>query len=114
MANGGVSHCSIQARVTAANSATRAPLPGVAGRVRINLNGCPKSCVRFQLADIGPQGALGRGPDGQRVEGFLVHPQLMSLRRTESEGRRRQLRVELAEAARVIRPRVAPEQDDPP
>jgi sulfite reductase (ferredoxin) len=48
-------------------------LPGLSERVRINLNGCPNSCARFQLADIGLQGALVPGPDGGgRVEGFLV------------------------------------------
>jgi sulfite reductase (ferredoxin) len=47
-------------------------LPGLADRVRINLNGCPNSCARFQLADIGLQGAMVPGGDGDRVEGFLV------------------------------------------
>jgi sulfite reductase (ferredoxin) len=47
-------------------------LPGLSDRVRINLNGCPNSCARFQLADIGLQGALVPDGDGQRVEGFLV------------------------------------------
>lgn len=47
-------------------------LPGLADQVRINLNGCPNSCARFQLADIGLQGAMVPGGDGERVEGFLV------------------------------------------
>ncbi len=47
-------------------------LPGLADQVRINLNGCPNSCARFKLADIGLQGALVPGSDGDRVEGFLV------------------------------------------
>jgi sulfite reductase (ferredoxin) len=41
--------------------------------VRINVNGCPNSCARFQVADIGLMGALVPGPDGTRGEGFLVH-----------------------------------------
>ncbi|MGH9288293.1 MAG: nitrite/sulfite reductase, partial [Acidimicrobiales bacterium] len=49
-----------------------ARLPGLGDQVRINLNGCPNSGARFQLADIGLQGALVPGPDGDRVEGFLV------------------------------------------
>jgi sulfite reductase (ferredoxin) len=36
--------------------------------VTINLNGCPNSCARFQLADIGLKGSI---VDGQ--EGFQVH-----------------------------------------
>jgi sulfite reductase (ferredoxin) len=47
-------------------------LPGLGDQVRINLNGCPNSCARFQLADIGLQGAMVPGGDGERVEGFLV------------------------------------------
>jgi sulfite reductase (ferredoxin) len=47
-------------------------LPALPDQVRINLNGCPNSCARFQLADIGLQGALVPGGDGDRVEGFLV------------------------------------------
>jgi len=47
-------------------------LPGLADQVRISLNGCPNSCARFQLADVGLQGDLVPGPDGDRVEGFLV------------------------------------------
>jgi sulfite reductase (ferredoxin) len=48
-------------------------LPWLTEPVRINLNGCPNSCARFQLADVGLQGALVPAPDGGgRVEGFLV------------------------------------------
>jgi len=41
--------------------------------LRIHMNGCPNSCARFQLADIGLLGSLMTGPDGTRVEGFQVH-----------------------------------------
>jgi sulfite reductase (ferredoxin) len=48
-------------------------LPGVNDRVRINLNGCPNSCARYQIADIGLMGSLMPGADGGRVDGFQVH-----------------------------------------
>jgi sulfite reductase (ferredoxin) len=43
-------------------------LPEFDTPVTINLNGCPNSCARFQLADIGLKGSI---VDGQ--EGFQVH-----------------------------------------
>ncbi|CAN5740003.1 sulfite reductase SirA [soil metagenome] len=48
-------------------------LPGWDDDIRIHLNGCPNSCARFQIADIGLMGALLPHPDGGRAEGFLVH-----------------------------------------
>ncbi|HEV3475616.1 MAG TPA: nitrite/sulfite reductase, partial [Actinomycetota bacterium] len=48
-------------------------LPGLAERVRINLNGCPNSCARYQLADIGLMGSLVPGDNGHRVDGFQIH-----------------------------------------
>ena len=47
-------------------------LPGVTDRVRINLNGCPNSCARYQIADIGLMGSLVRD-GGERREAFQVH-----------------------------------------
>jgi sulfite reductase (ferredoxin) len=41
--------------------------------VAINVNGCPNSCARFQIADIGLKGSIVSGPDGDDVEGFQVH-----------------------------------------
>ena len=41
--------------------------------LRITVNGCPNSCARFQIADIGFMGALVADADGGRGEGFLVH-----------------------------------------
>ena len=41
--------------------------------VTINVNGCPNSCARFQTADIGLKGQIGRGPDGADAEFFQVH-----------------------------------------
>ena len=39
----------------------------------INVNGCPNSCARFQVADIGLKGMLATDADGNQVEGFQVH-----------------------------------------
>ena len=47
-------------------------LPDMTEPIRIHMNGCPNSCVRVQLADIGLLGALVPGADGERVEGFQV------------------------------------------
>jgi len=41
--------------------------------VSINLNGCPNSCARIQVADIGLKGQLMLDAEGQQVEGFQVH-----------------------------------------
>jgi sulfite reductase (ferredoxin) len=43
-------------------------LPEFDAPISINLNGCPNSCARFQLADIGLKGSI---VDGE--EGFQVH-----------------------------------------
>lgn len=39
----------------------------------ISLNGCPNSCARTQVADIGLKGQTVVDDDGNRVEGFQVH-----------------------------------------
>ena len=41
--------------------------------VRIAVNGCPNSCARTQVADIGFKGQTVTDADGNRVEGFQVH-----------------------------------------
>jgi sulfite reductase (ferredoxin) len=41
--------------------------------ITVNINGCPNSCARIQVADIGLKGQLVSGPDGNQVEGFQVH-----------------------------------------
>ena len=43
-------------------------LPGFDVPVSINVNGCPNSCARFQIADIGLKGSIVDGG-----EGFQVH-----------------------------------------
>jgi len=39
----------------------------------INVNGCPNSCARIQVADIGLKGQLVTDADGNHVGGFQVH-----------------------------------------
>ena len=41
--------------------------------VTININGCPNSCGRSQIADIGFKGQLVDDGNGNQVEGFQVH-----------------------------------------
>ncbi len=41
--------------------------------VSVHLNGCPNSCARIQVADIGLKGQLVTDADSQQVEGFQVH-----------------------------------------
>ena len=41
--------------------------------ITININGCPNSCARIQVADIGLKGLLVADGDGNQVEGFQVH-----------------------------------------
>ena len=37
------------------------------------MNGCPNSCARFQVADIGLMSALQPRMDGTRSDAFLIH-----------------------------------------
>lgn len=60
-------------------------LPGSSEEIRINVNGCPNSCARYQTADIGlmgcvvPEQIVVTDHDGnqtiekRKVEAFLVH-----------------------------------------
>ena len=48
-------------------------LPGFDEPLTININGCPNSCARFQTADIGFKGQIGRAADGSDAEFFQVH-----------------------------------------
>ncbi|AZA08368.1 nitrite/sulfite reductase [Corynebacterium pseudopelargi] len=41
--------------------------------LKISLNGCPNSCARTQVADIGLKGQTVTDAEGNRVEGFQVH-----------------------------------------
>jgi sulfite reductase (ferredoxin) len=42
-------------------------LPGFDTPISINVNGCPNSCARFQVADIGLKGSIVNGDDGFQV-----------------------------------------------
>jgi sulfite reductase (ferredoxin) len=48
-------------------------LPDFDEPIRINLNGCPNSCARFQVADIGLMGSLITLPDGTKGDAYQVH-----------------------------------------
>lgn len=48
-------------------------LPDFDHPLQINVNGCPNSCARFQVADIGFKGSLVTNDAGETVEGFQVH-----------------------------------------
>jgi sulfite reductase (ferredoxin) len=41
--------------------------------ITVNVNGCPNSCARIQVADIGLKGQLVMDADGNQVEGYQVH-----------------------------------------
>ncbi|SOD74347.1 sulfite reductase (ferredoxin) [Jatrophihabitans sp. GAS493] len=47
-------------------------LPDFDTPITINVNGCPNSCARFQIADIGFKGIVQKGDEGD-VEAFQVH-----------------------------------------
>lgn len=48
-------------------------LPELDVPITINVNGCPNSCARTQVADIGLKGQLVVDAAGEQVEGFQVH-----------------------------------------
>jgi sulfite reductase (ferredoxin) len=48
-------------------------LPDFDEPLTININGCPNSCARIQVADIGLKGQLVTDADGNQVEGFQIH-----------------------------------------
>ena len=41
--------------------------------VTVNINGCPNSCARIQIADIGFKGQMVDDGNGGQIEGFQVH-----------------------------------------
>ena len=41
--------------------------------ITLNVNGCPNSCARIQVADIGLKGQLARGADGSNEFAYQVH-----------------------------------------
>jgi sulfite reductase (ferredoxin) len=47
-------------------------LPDFDTPITIHVNGCPNSCARFQVADIGFKGMVQKGPEGDQ-DAFQVH-----------------------------------------
>nr|WP_325048813.1 nitrite/sulfite reductase [Tessaracoccus antarcticus] len=41
--------------------------------ITLNVNGCPNSCARIQVADIGLKGQLAKGADGSSEFAYQVH-----------------------------------------
>ena len=48
-------------------------LPKWDSPLTIHVNGCPNSCARFQVADVGLKGLVMTDEAGESVEGFQVH-----------------------------------------
>ncbi|MQS08485.1 nitrite/sulfite reductase [Streptomyces alkaliphilus] len=48
-------------------------MPDFEEPITINVNGCPNSCARIQVADIGLKGQLVTDSEGRQVEGYQVH-----------------------------------------
>jgi sulfite reductase (ferredoxin) len=77
MACTGLEFCKLAVTETKSHAATiveelERRLPDFEDYVRINLNGCPNSCARFQIADIGFMGSTAV-VDGEPIEIFQVH-----------------------------------------
>lgn len=56
----------LESRLSDINSALDVP-------ITVNINGCPNSCARIQIADIGFKGQMVDDGEGGSVEGFQVH-----------------------------------------
>jgi sulfite reductase (ferredoxin) len=78
MACTGVEYCKLAMVETKGRAADlivelEARRPEYALPLAINVNGCPNSCARIQVADIGLKGIRALDADGNDVEGFQVH-----------------------------------------
>ncbi|WP_182874224.1 nitrite/sulfite reductase [Microbispora sp. H10670] len=78
MACTGIEYCKIAIVETKATASAlidelERRLPDFAEPLTINVNGCPNSCARIQVADIGLKGQLVANDKGEQVEGFQVH-----------------------------------------
>jgi sulfite reductase (ferredoxin) len=78
MACTGVEYCKLAIVETKARAADlidqlEARLPEYALPLAVHVNGCPNSCARIQVADIGLKGIRALDADGNDVEGFQVH-----------------------------------------
>ncbi|MDO9485888.1 MAG: nitrite/sulfite reductase [Actinomycetota bacterium] len=78
MACTGVEFCKLaitntKDRATALISELEARLPEYSLPLAVHINGCPNSCARIQVADIGLKGMRALDADGNDVEGFQIH-----------------------------------------
>ncbi|GMA87441.1 hypothetical protein GCM10025868_26910 [Angustibacter aerolatus] len=82
MACTGIEYCKLAIVETKATAATAVAelerrLADVIGQIDVpislHVNGCPNSCARIQVGDIGLKGQVVTDDDGQQVEGFQVH-----------------------------------------
>ncbi|PBA31977.1 sulfite reductase [Mycobacterium intracellulare] len=82
MACTGIEYCKLSFAETRVRTQTLVPeleqrLADVESRldapISVHLNGCPNSCARIQVADIGFKGQWIDDGDGNSVEGFQVH-----------------------------------------
>jgi sulfite reductase (ferredoxin) len=69
----------VETKATAATAVTELErrLADLAGSldtpISLHVNGCPNSCARIQVGDIGLKGQIVTDDDGQQVPGFQVH-----------------------------------------
>ncbi|SDK95304.1 sulfite reductase (ferredoxin) [Nonomuraea maritima] len=78
MACTGIEYCKLAIVETKATAAglideLEQRLPDFDEPLTINVNGCPNSCARIQVADIGLKGQLVVDENGDQVEGFQIH-----------------------------------------
>lgn len=78
MACTGVEFCKLaitntKDRATALVDELEARLPDNTLPLAVHVNGCPNSCARIQVADIGLKGMRALDADGNDVEGFQIH-----------------------------------------
>jgi sulfite reductase (ferredoxin) len=78
MACTGIEYCKLaivetKGRATSLVAELEDRLPTFDQPLTIHVNGCPNSCARIQVADIGLKGQLMIDDQGNQVEGFQVH-----------------------------------------
>ncbi len=78
MACTGIEYCKlaiVETKATASDliDELETRLPDFREPLTINVNGCPNSCARIQVADIGLKGQLVVNDKGEQVEGFQIH-----------------------------------------
>ena len=78
MACTGIEYCKLAIVETKALAAATVDhleraLPDFDAPLSLHVNGCPNSCARIQVADIGLKGSIVRDEEGNAVDGFQVH-----------------------------------------